>query len=159
MNLNLTIHKLSNSVFVLIFIGAKILLSWCLSLIGRTLDIHNIHKENPISEEGPVMQLLVLTIIGPIMETALLQALPIKLTVWALKEYKHKEIVAIILAAIIFSAVHPYSFFYMVIAFVSGVVYALAYILSIKKHLNAFLVVFIIHASYNLFAYIINEVL
>ncbi len=95
-------------------------------------------------------------IIGPYIETLLFQTLVIFLICKIVKRPKYNFCLSILLSAILFSISHTYSLYYVLYAFIGGVIYANAYYFARYKKWSATLTVFIIHAIHNTITTYIN---
>jgi membrane protease YdiL (CAAX protease family) len=66
-----------------------------------------------------------------------------------------KWLVAVVLSAMVFALGHTYSLFYMVAAFIAGLIFAGAYWLFAKrKDMNPVLAVFLLHFTNNLLNFV-----
>lgn len=96
-------------------------------------------------------EFIAIVLLAPLFETFLLQHLPF---VWLEKRLRPAYI--ILLSSLVFSLLHHYNIGYMISAFFVGMLYSGAYYL--KREANPFLSVFIIHAGYNGFTFVWNNV-
>lgn len=92
----------------------------------------------------------------PLLETLLFQALIISIVCKVIKRNKFNFYPAIFISAIAFAVNHSYNYYYMIYTFLAGIILALAYYLARYRKESAVLLVFIIHAAYNLSGYILD---
>lgn len=89
---------------------------------------------------------------APLFETFLFQYLPILIA----QSYKANRQIIIILCGLCFALVHKYGIVYFILAFITGSIFGVAYIISQNRNESAFMNVSIIHAFYNLIAILMN---
>ena|SRR5690554_5415379 len=98
-------------------------------------------------------------IVAPVLETLIFQKLPIDF----FRDSYEKDGPLILISAIPFGLVHILNEFYIrdfFYTFCTGILYAYAYIVATKrKDMNAYLAVVLIHAGYNAFVLIIQQIL
>jgi membrane protease YdiL (CAAX protease family) len=102
-------------------------------------------------------QFIIVVTIGPLLETAIFQALPIEGCHTLFNRCSCKDSLAILASSLLFAVNHPFSLLYIIATFCSGIAYSTGYIIAKKRAMNAVVVVTLIHASYNLFSFIVNE--
>ena len=111
-----------------------------------------------MEQDGKLVVLYWTLLIGPFIETFLFQFFIIKIFRLISKRLWTMVFIAIPLSAVLFSLSHSYSVYYQVAAFFVGLIYATAFFVGMyRKDLPAFLIVLIIHSSWNLFAFVMNE--
>jgi len=112
-----------------------------------------------LEQYGKVAVLYGLVVFAPIIETFIYQFSIIKLFKLVFKDDLLILIIAVPISALFFSLSHPYSVYYVVITFLSGLLFGLAFFIGMyRKDLPAFLIVVMVHSSWNLFAFIMDEV-
>lgn len=95
--------------------------------------------------------MVLIVVIGPIFETLLFQMIPISSIRAMISKETNAFIVSTLVSSIAFALTHGiYGKYYILYAFVCGVVLAMSYNLSIYRKESPFLSVFIIHALWNL---------
>lgn len=96
-------------------------------------------------------QFFLAIIIGPLIETALVQVIPNKI----LRSLKISNLVILILIpSILFAAAHTYHNLYVAMTFFSGMVLNYFYIESQKMSKYPFLLTALLHALYNLYGFL-----
>jgi hypothetical protein len=93
-------------------------------------------------------------IAAPIIESYIFQRGIIHLT---LRIIKSTRLFAVLLSATGFALTHFYSLPYVIVTFFIGILYATIYLVFLEKNAAAFWWLTMIHASYNLFAFILNS--
>jgi uncharacterized protein len=109
--------------------------------------------------EGAPLLLTILfaSILGPIVETYLYLVLPYKLLKKSAYFNGHKYLM-IIVSAVIFGISHMYSFFYVIYAFLLGVIFMFSYLVRVTSDKNAFWLVALAHSLFNLITSLINYI-
>jgi hypothetical protein len=120
--------------------------------------------QNPHSEVGnnleKVNYFFMSIVLGPLFETFIFQFSVIKVIRLFIKKAKWGLYISVPFSALLFSLNHSYSIAYMVATFLTGLVYAVAfYIAQYRRDFPAFIIVAIIHSSWNIFAFSMNEIL
>lgn len=108
--------------------------------------------DNPISSEyGLWERIIVGSIVVPLLETLILQLLPIELILRIKLRKRIAAIIAIMVSALAFASTHWFNLHYVLHAFVFGLVFAEAYLIcrDKKNRWYAFGVVATIHALWN----------
>ena len=150
--------KLHDFQILLIFLLCSLVFSILFSL---TLFIFDIIPENGntiVDGLGFWQKLGLVIIIAPFLETAILQAFLLEPFIF----YNANEKVlkfAIIASALVFSLTHFFSVYYVIIAFLQGLILAYCYCIFKDRRLPSFLAVFLVHSIYNSLAFIIEEFL
>lgn len=148
----------------LLFIGFSLILAVLTCMIITSIPLGDSLSNNEVIDklkEGGIFTFFIIaTIIVPIVETLIFQYLPIKVTQLVLKNKKQKfqELWSIIISSILFSLIHCYSFVYIVLAFILGIIFAFSFIISQKRKENPLINVIIIHSIYNVIIFIIDLV-
>lgn len=88
------------------------------------------------------------SILTPILETFIFQYTIIEI-LSSIKILKEKNIVIVMVSAVLFGISHPYSYLYIFYAFIIGLLLAYSYLIYKKKKFSAFWVVFWIHCIRN----------
>jgi hypothetical protein len=97
--------------------------------------------------------LITAVIVAPILETYIFQRGIINFTLLTIKT---SQLIAVLLSATAFGLSHIYSIPYVIVTFFFGILYGTIYLSFLKKKVDAFWYLTIIHASYNLFAFLMN---
>jgi Type II CAAX prenyl endopeptidase Rce1-like len=96
--------------------------------------------------------------IGPIVETLIFQVLILEFVLRILARYDSKLIIGLLISSLTFMLTHNYSLFYIIMAFISGLIYAGLY-LSIREKTQepaiAFGVTTLLHISHKSFEFFI----
>lgn len=109
-------------------------------------------------ESTSLTEIFLLSVVfGPLIETFLFQYLIIEI-LYGLKRLKINTI--ILISALTFSSIHYYNFLYVLVTFLSGIIYA-SYYLYIKeeKKKHPFLTIWMLHLLYNFSVFILDDVL
>ena len=93
-------------------------------------------------------------IVAPVMETYIFQRGIIN---FVLLTIKSNQLVAVLLSATGFGLTHTYSTPYVIVTFFIGILYGIIYLSFRAKKVVAFWYLTIIHASYNLCAFLTNN--
>ena len=108
---------------------------------------------------GKATLLFASVIIAPLFETFLYQFSVIKILRFLIQNTVWCFLIAIPFSALLFAWDHPYSRYYQIGSFFIGLLYAsVFYISQYRRELPAFLIVAIIHSSWNLFTFIMDEI-
>lgn len=147
-------NKLNIPLFLCVFfldLVFHLTLSWFVNLYDPK--ILEIFDENYTLTEIFILSV----IIGPIIESFLFQYLIIEI-LYIFKIIKVEII--LIISALAFSLSHYYNFIYILITFISGLIYASYYIyLKIEKKKFPFLYILALHSLYNFTVFILNDIL
>jgi hypothetical protein len=109
---------------------------------------------------GKAMVLFAAVILAPVFETIIYQFSVIKIITWVIKNTVWSFSIAISASAFLFALSHPFSIYYQINTFLVGLLYAIIFLISqYRKDWPAFLVVLVLHASWNLFACIMDELI
>ncbi len=148
-NLNVYIYFLITFIFVT---SSSIIMS-VLYVPGETNETVQIIKQYC---NFPI-ELILSGVVLPLWETFIFQFLIINFTKSLLKRFKTSTFFAITLSALLFGFAHNYTFEYFIYGTFMGVVFASIYYFSqfIRKE-NGFLILFLLHASYNTLATLIE---
>ena len=98
-------------------------------------------------------EFLSVVIAGPIVETVVFQYAIID---FIINRFRSPAL-AIVVSAFCFCLLHYYSLQYMVATFVSGMLFAFAFLVFRAKNRSAIWWVFVVHALYNLFIFIMRH--
>lgn len=139
-----------------VFLSIKIFVS----LIGTSF--FSITSSNSVigSMSNKVIVFFVSIVIAPIFETAIFFSLLFYLCIYFRKNAHIKQYIFyiyILLSALLFSLNHSFSWFYIIITFISGIMYATIYYKAYAKRYSPFKGVVLIHSLYNLFVFIWNN--
>jgi membrane protease YdiL (CAAX protease family) len=103
-----------------------------------------------------VLDLLIAVMVAPLFETLLFQSLIIEIICKIIKRPRKNICIAVIASSLAFALNHTYSISYVIITFFIGIIFALTYYLGRYRKESAILLVFIIHAMYNLSSSLYN---
>lgn len=145
----LTLTKL----FALVFI-IKIVFSIVTSLIATAID--PALTATPYNDLPLGRDFLLTVVFGPIFETILFQFLVIE----AAYHFKLKTIYAVLISAGLFGITHHYNLVYILVTFISGLLYAVSYVYIRQRYQvsTAFVFVLGLHSLYNATALILDRV-
>jgi uncharacterized protein len=148
--INISFNRLGSISFVLVVTSILFIIAFSSNIIlGFIKQNDHIFFELQSKEKSFVFIYIVPLIFAPVFETFLGQALPYYL-LKKVSFISQKSSLILIASAIIFGLLHFYSLFYMIYAFLIGLVLMYAYMVRVKNHKNAFLLVAICHALLNL---------
>lgn len=109
---------------------------------------------------GKASVLFASVILAPVFETFIYQFSVIKIIGWLMKNTIWSFFIAIPVSAFLFALSHPFSIYYQINTLLVGLLYAtIFFIAQYRKDWPAFLVVIVLHASWNLFACIMDELI
>lgn len=139
--------------FTLILL-VKIIFSATTSLIATAIDPSL--TETSFSEMSIGRQIVISVFFGPIFETILFQFLVIE----AAYHFKLKTIFAVLISAGLFGISHYYNLVYILVAFITGILYAVSYVYIRQRYQvsTAFVFVLGLHSLYNATALILDRV-
>lgn len=106
-----------------------------------------------------VLDLVIAVLLAPLLETLLFQSLIIEIICRLIKRPRNNICIAVIVSALAFALNHTYSTSYVIITFFIGIIFALAYYFGRYRKESAILLVFIIHATYNLSSSLYNALI
>ena len=106
--------------------------------------------------ESIVLDLLIAVIVVPLLETLLFQSLIIEIICKIIKRPRKNICIAVIVSSLAFALNHTYSLSYIIMAFFWGIIFASAYYLGRYRKESAIILVYIIHAVYNLSSSLYN---
>lgn len=159
MNIDARLQALSPVKFVLSMLVLSYLIfipliPLMLVLPGSTDTVHTISK----SIDQFIIELIIAGLVGPVIETFIFQYGIIEILSFYDRFKARKWLVAVI-SAFIFGLTHTYSVWYIVYAFVLGLLLAYAYFTYKKKSHSAFWIVFWIHCIRNTIACMVMYIL
>jgi hypothetical protein len=93
-------------------------------------------------------------IVAPVLETYIFQKGIINFVLFTIKS---NRLPAVFLSATGFALTHSYSTPYVIVTFFIGILYGIIYLSFLAKKVDAFWYLTIIHASYNLSAFLMNN--
>jgi len=148
-----------------VFIGFFFLLDFLLVQLpffcfdfGGSEDVLRNTSVELMEKQGKTVLLYGTVIFVPFIETFVFQFSIIKGVRLISKKAWVTIFLAIPLSAILFSIAHGYSIYYQAAAFVGGLILAAAFFLGMyRKDWPAFILVFMIHSCWNLFAFVMEE--
>ena len=106
-----------------------------------------------------VLEWLVIVIVAPLIETLLFQSLIIELVCKLFKRPRRNLFISVTASSVAFALSHSYSISYIIITFLAGVILALAYYLGRYRKESPIVLVFVIHAVYNLLTSVYNTII
>lgn len=112
-----------------------------------------------MATDSIVVNMLIGDIVVPLVETLIFQSLIIEIICKIIKRPRKNILIAVVASSLAFALNHTYSLSYVVFAFGMGIIYALAYYLGRYRKESAIILVFILHAMYNLSASLQNMLL
>jgi membrane protease YdiL (CAAX protease family) len=102
---------------------------------------------------------ILVVILGPLVETFIFQFGVIELFA-LINKSRFIKVIALFVSSFLFGLSHSSSLEYIIKGTISGFLFSSCYLLAKeRKDISPFVLVFIVHASSNLFVFIINELL
>lgn len=145
------IQNFTPLLFILTFFCLSLLVSAIWVIIASLISVEYDVSVNPLQGVSKIELLAVACVIAPLLETWLVQMIPIEM----MKRYVRVE-VAVVLSALLFGLMHTYSTFYIINMFFVGLVFSTAYVWWAKRSLiHPFWIVCGIHFLKNLLAFIV----
>ncbi len=137
--------------YVLIFAIGGLIISEIVDLIINHIAGYEIFVENDIVNDSLLKQIILAGIFGPMLETLITQQLPLLL----LRKLfpKQKYILPILITSIIFGALHPFSIYYIVASFFSGIILSFSFLWfydNYNSKMRAFIATTFIHSFINM---------
>ncbi|MBV7275641.1 CPBP family intramembrane metalloprotease [Clostridium sp. PL3] len=113
----------------------------------------------PFSINTPTLtaKIILGSILSPILETAIFQYAIIEF-LSSISILREKNILIIIISAILFGISHSYSYIYVFYGFIMGLLLAYSYLTYKNKSFSAFWVVFLIHCIKNIISIILSTI-
>jgi len=96
-------------------------------------------------------------ILVPIIETLIFQTLIVSVICHLIIRPRHNFYPAIFISAFAFSLNHSYSFYYMFMTFLAGIILAVAFYIARYRKFDATLTVILIHSIWNLAVYLTDN--
>ncbi len=150
------IFLLKSNILVFIPIVLLILVVLNLTLMSLLFPESTDGAENMMLFDGatPLDIFFLAIIIAPLFETTIFQMVVIFISKSIFQAVKLQHyIYPVIISAFLFGIVHFFDLKYFIIATLSGFIYAFAYIIVQKRKENAFFIIALLHALYNLIPY------
>lgn len=150
--------------FIILIAVFNILLSILFMLFSQFINYENYSLENTAINAMTPTGILVLTVlVGPLLETYIIQFLIIELFMTILSKYKKniRYLGCATVSAASFALIHNFNYLYILETFAIGFILAFCYIhirlYYQKNSWTAFFAIFFIHSFHNLFAFIYND--
>ena len=158
--LNETISAYSRTKIIIrsyLFIIAIWIIYGILQLHYPALDQTDISLTNSVWYKNTLTRFVIIVIIGPLIETLIYHySIYHLIKNTPLTEARSKTI--IIVSSLLFALSHFYNVSFILYAFLIGILFMLVYINRIKKG-DAFVIVYIIHAIFNLTLFTVNFII
>lgn len=130
------------------------------SLCPYVLGVEECNVKYSENTDGLKKIFLVGSIFGPLIETAIFQYLPITMYKrYVTSKSKKKELILIIISALIFGLTHNYHLFRIIDATIAGIIFAFIFFYFSGKGKSGFFFTFLIHALFNTYVFILADVL
>jgi len=137
-------------IFILVFFFPSVLLGAITTFLPEP------DMAGSFATDSFILDLLIAVILAPLIETLLFQSLIIEIICKIIKRPRKNICIALIVSSLAFALNHTYSLSYFIITLGAGIILALAYYLGRYRKESAILLVFIIHAMYNLSSSLYN---
>lgn len=142
--------KAPTYIFILVFFFPSVLLGAITTFLPEP------DMAGSFATDSMVLDLLIAVIVAPLIETLLFQSLIIEIICKIIKRPRRNICIALIASSLAFGFNHTYSLSYFIITFFAGIILALAYYLGRYRKESAIILVFLIHAMYNLSSSLYN---
>ncbi|WP_128545734.1 CPBP family glutamic-type intramembrane protease [Larkinella soli] len=143
----------SRAKLILYGLGAMLVVALIIALLQFILvEMFTLHFEvnqPSLHSRAFLEKLLIGSLIVPLIETLLLQLIPMEV-ILSLKVRK-RAFTSVLFASILFAVLHSYSMIYIGKSFLLGFILAMCYLVAKKKGYFAYGLVTIIHSIFNLF--------
>jgi hypothetical protein len=112
--------------------------------------------ENSLEEMPKTVLFLLVVFLAPFYETLFFNLLPIKVFQYFFKN----NLLIIFFSSFVFSLIHNYSYPYMLMTYIGGILVNTFFIITEKKHsvLKSLLLTIALHSLYNLIGFLLIEV-
>jgi hypothetical protein len=154
--INTRLQNFSRVTFIIILTSLLWIVALCLNFIFSYIKAKDIVWIDLSSKEKGIGLLFISPIIlAPIIETFIGQSLPYYV-LNKVKYFNERSYLILLTSALFFGFIHFYSLFYVLYAFIIGLVLMYGYMVRIKGDKNAFLLIAICHSLLNLGIFIKN---
>lgn len=136
--------------FILIFLFPSVVLGAITTFLPEP------DMTGSFTTDSIVLDLLIAVIVVPIIETLLFQSLIIEVICKIIKRPRRNICIAVFASSLAFALNHTYSVSYFIFTFGVGIILAVAYYLGRYRKESAVVLVFLIHAIYNLSSSLYN---
>jgi len=155
-NINTKLVSSNSITFVIIITSALFIIAFCFNyafgfIAEKDIIIFNFPRE----EKNIIFLFITPVILAPIFETFLNQYLPYYL-LNKVKYLNERSYLILLASALFFGLTHFYSVFYIIYAFILGLVFMYGYMVRIKTDKNTFYLIAICHSLLNLGIFIKN---
>lgn len=140
-------------IYILIFLFPSLLIG------SITIFLPDPTIPDPIAGNNLVLDFLITIIVAPLIETLLFQSLIIELVCKLFKRPRRNLYISVTASSVAFALSHSYSICYIIITFLAGIILALAYYLGRYRKESPIVLVFVIHAVYNLLTLVYNTII
>lgn len=154
------LNKYSRKRIVVILILFELLWSYSFSFLSNIFFGAEIFEISIPYQSGLFTIFLTTVVFAPLIETFIFQYVIIELTLNIQVDQKLKKTLAILFSSLAFASIHTYNVIYFIFALISGLIYSIIYLFMKKnKYINPFLIIYLMHFSYNLFGFIFFDLL
>lgn len=157
-------NKQNVYLFISLLATANICLSIIFMFTSEIFSYGDYSMENSVIDGMSPKGIFILSVVfAPLIETYVLQFLPIELLMAILSKYKCRFVyfVAVSLSALLFAATHYFNFIYFFETFLIGIILGFGYmhicIFYKKSSYLAFFAIVFVHSFHNLFAFVYNN--
>jgi len=156
--INTCLKNLNRTTFIIILTFILFAVTFCFNYIfGFVKQNDVIFFDFQNDEEGIILLFITTIILAPIFETFLGQSFPYYL-LRKLKYLRERNYLVLISSSLFFGILHFYSLFYIIYAFLLGLIFMYGYMVRIKIDEKAFLNITICHSLLNLGIFIKNQI-
>lgn len=107
------------------------------------------HMPGRIEKYTTFSFILTVTIIAPLIETLLIQYLPVKICQAIFRKYKYSSCITVFLSSLLFASLHMIDVLYFSVVLFSGFIWAFSCLIFMRKKRHPFVFTAITHACYN----------
>jgi hypothetical protein len=154
--INSRLQNFSRIIFLIILTSVLYFVAFCFNFVLSFIKDKDIIWIDLSNKENSITFLFILPIIlAPIFETFLGQYLPYYL-LNKVKYLNERSYLILLASALFFGLLHFYSLFYIIYAFMLGLIFMYGYMIRIKTDKKAFILIAISHSILNLGIFIKN---
>lgn len=156
-SLNRKLNQLNRFRFIFLFTLFLIIISSSLHYVIAGINSYDIKLfYGDIQSTNLFFSVLITVFIAPIAETFIYQYLAYKLLI-RLEYFKRNQVLIILSSAFVFGLMHFYSIFYIVYAFIIGIILMYAYSVRISSSSHIFWEISLSHSILNLFILFMDQ--
>lgn len=133
----------------IVFVAVNLILANIITLLIQDPEIFHVDW---LEKHSKSYQIFLVVFLAPLVESIIFQLLPISFIL--LFPFKYNKLTAILLSAFLFSLNHQYNYYYMIVMFILGILFAYFFIEGKERFKLGFLTILIVHMISNAVSYI-----